>query len=74
VPAALLGLALEAVVLGPAVASLAAGYAGLSLAPTAGHVALAAGGLAVLGAAAVWWVTRRVTSEPVVAGLREEAV
>ncbi len=64
VPAALVSLAL----------ALAAGYAGLSLAPTAGHVALATGGLAVLGAAAVVWVTRRVTSEPVVSGLREEAV
>jgi ABC-type lipoprotein release transport system permease subunit len=74
VPAAIIGLALEAVVLGPAVASLAAGYAGLSLAPTIGHVALAAGGLLVLGALAVAWVTRRVAREPVVAGLREEAV
>ncbi len=73
VPAALLGVAVEVLVLGPAVASLAAGYAGLSLAPTAGHLALAAGALAALGAAAVAVVARRVEREAVVAGLREEA-
>jgi ABC-type lipoprotein release transport system permease subunit len=74
VPAAVIGVALETVVLGPAVASLAAGYAGLSLAPTLGHVVLAVGGLAVLGGLAVAWVARRVAAEPVVAGLREEPV
>jgi len=73
VPAAVLGVALEWLVLGPVVASLAAGYAGLSLAPQAGHLVLAAGGLAVLGAVAVAWVGARVTRDPVVAGLREEA-
>jgi predicted lysophospholipase L1 biosynthesis ABC-type transport system permease subunit len=73
VPAAVIGLALEWIVLGPAVSALAAGYAGLSLAPQAGHVALALGGLAVLGAAAVAWVAARLVREPVVAGLREEA-
>jgi ABC-type antimicrobial peptide transport system permease subunit len=73
VPAAILGVALEWVVLGPVVASLAAGYAGLSLAPQAGHLLLAASGLALLGVLAVAWVRRRVTREPVVAGLREEA-
>jgi predicted lysophospholipase L1 biosynthesis ABC-type transport system permease subunit len=73
VPAAALGLALEWIVLGPAVSSLAAGYAGLSLAPGPGHVALVVGGLAVLGAAAVAWVASRLVREPVVTGLREEA-
>jgi hypothetical protein len=72
VPAALLGVAVEVLVLGPLVSSLAAGYAGLSLNPSAGHLALAAAGLAVLGAAAVALVGRRVESEAVVAGLREE--
>jgi hypothetical protein len=55
------------------VSSLAAGYAGLSLDPSAGHLALAAGGLAILGAGAVALVGRRVEREAVVAGLREEA-
>ncbi|HEX8207128.1 MAG TPA: FtsX-like permease family protein [Solirubrobacteraceae bacterium] len=73
VPAALLGVALEVLVLGPLVSSLAAGYAGLSLQPSPGHLALAGAGLAVLGAIAVAVVGRRVASEPVVAGLREEA-
>jgi hypothetical protein len=73
VPAAVLGVALEWFVLGPIVASLAAGYAGLSLTPQAGHLLLAACGLAALGAVAVAWVGARVTREPVVAGLREEA-
>jgi putative ABC transport system permease protein len=73
VPAVGLGVALEVLVLGPAVSSLAAGYAGLSLDPSAGHLALAAGGLAALGAAAVALVGRRLESEAVVAGLREES-
>jgi ABC-type lipoprotein release transport system permease subunit len=73
VPAVALGVALEWIVLGPIVASLAAGYAGLSLAPQAGHLLLAAAVLAVLGAVAVVYVGRRITHEPVVAGLREEA-
>jgi predicted lysophospholipase L1 biosynthesis ABC-type transport system permease subunit len=72
-PAAVAAIAVEWIVLGPAVSSLAAGYAGLSLAPRAGHVVLALGGLAVLGTAAVAWVTARIAREPVVAGLREEA-
>jgi ABC-type antimicrobial peptide transport system permease subunit len=73
VPAVVLGVALEVLVLGPVVSSLAAGYAGLSLDPSAGHLALAAGGLAILGAGAVALVGRRVEREAVVAGLREEA-
>jgi len=73
VPALVAGVALEWIALGPAVASLAAGYAGLSLAPTAGQIALTAGGLVLLAALAVALVTARVGREPVVAGLREEA-
>ncbi|HEX2085292.1 MAG TPA: ABC transporter permease [Solirubrobacteraceae bacterium] len=73
VPAVVIGVALEVLVLGPAVASLAAGYAGLSLDPTTGQLALAAAVLAALGAAAVALVGRRVEREAVVAGLREEA-
>jgi hypothetical protein len=70
VPAVVAGVLLEWLVLGPAVSALAADYAGLSLAPDPGHVALAAGGLVVLGAIAVALVGRRVQAEPVVAGLR----
>ena len=73
VPAVVAGIALEWLVLGPLVASLAAGYAGLSLAPRPGHLLLAVVAIALLGAIAVAWVGRRVAGEPVVAGLREEA-
>ena len=72
VPAALLGVAVEWLLLGPIVGSLAAGYAGLTLAPEAGHLLLTVGGLAALGAFAVAYVAARVVREPVVAGLREE--
>ena len=41
--------------------------------PSAGHLALAGAALALLGAAAVALVGRRVEREAVVAGLREEA-
>ncbi|MDQ3739477.1 MAG: hypothetical protein M3389_00910, partial [Actinomycetota bacterium] len=67
-----LGVAVEVLVLGPLVSSLAAGYAGLSLDPSAGHLLLAAAGLGLLGAIAVALVGRRIEREEVVAGLREE--
>jgi predicted lysophospholipase L1 biosynthesis ABC-type transport system permease subunit len=73
VPAALLGVAIEWLLLGPLVGSLAAGYAGLTLAPEAGHLLLTAAGLTALGAIAVAWVAARIVREPVVAGLREQA-
>jgi ABC-type antimicrobial peptide transport system permease subunit len=73
VPAALLGVAIEWLLLGPLVGSLAAGYAGLSLTPQAGHLALIAAVLLGLGAIAVSWVAARIVREPVVAGLREQA-
>jgi ABC-type antimicrobial peptide transport system permease subunit len=72
VPGAVLGVALEAGVLGPLVARLAAGFAELPIAPTAGQVGLVAGGLLALAAAATAVVARRVVREPVIAGLREE--
>ena len=71
-PAAVAGIALQALVLGPLVGRLAAGYAELPLAPGTGQVALVAGGLAALAAAATALVARRAMREPVVAGLREE--
>jgi ABC-type lipoprotein release transport system permease subunit len=72
VPAALAGVLLEWLVLGPVVARLAAGFAALPLAPSAGQVALVLGGLGLLAAAATAIVARRTMREPVIAGLREE--
>jgi ABC-type lipoprotein release transport system permease subunit len=71
-PAALAGVLLEVVVLGPLVARLAAGFASLPIAPGAGQVALVVAGLLALAAVATALVARRVLREPVVAGLREE--
>jgi ABC-type lipoprotein release transport system permease subunit len=72
VPAAVAGVLLEWLVLGPLVGRLAAGFAALPLAPSAGHVALVLGGLGLLAAAATAVVARRTMREPVIAGLREE--
>ena len=51
---------------------LAAGFADLPLAPSAGQAALVAGGLLALAAAATAVVARRTMREPVIEGLREE--
>jgi ABC-type lipoprotein release transport system permease subunit len=72
VPAAIAGVLLEWLVLGPLVARLAAGFADLPLAPSAGQVALVLGGVLALAAAATALVARRTMREPVIAGLREE--
>jgi len=71
-PAAVAGVVLEWLVLGPLVARLAAGFAALPLAPSGGEIALVVGGLALLAAAATALVARRTMREPVIAGLREE--
>jgi ABC-type lipoprotein release transport system permease subunit len=71
-PGVLLGVVLEVAVFGPVVARLAAGFAALPIAPSAGQVALLVAGLCVLAAAATAVVARRVMREPVIAGLREE--
>jgi predicted lysophospholipase L1 biosynthesis ABC-type transport system permease subunit len=71
-PAALVALALERLVLAPLVGHLAAGYADVGPRSSVGQAALAIGGLAVLGVVASAWVTRRAVAEPPVAGLREE--
>jgi putative ABC transport system permease protein len=71
-PAALVALALERLVLAPVVGHLAAGYADVGPRSSVGQAALAIGGLAVLGVVAAAWVTRRAVAEPPVAGLREE--
>jgi ABC-type lipoprotein release transport system permease subunit len=71
-PGALLGVALEAVVFGPVVARLAAGFASLPIAPSPGQILLVFAGLLALAAAATALVARRVLREPVILGLREE--
>jgi hypothetical protein len=72
VPAALAGVVLERVAFGPLVSRLAAGFAQLALAPTAGQVALVIGGLLALAALATALVARRAMTEPIARGLREE--
>jgi ABC-type antimicrobial peptide transport system permease subunit len=69
VPAAIVAVLLERLVLGPAVARLAEGYASLSLAADAAEIAVLLLGLAAIGALAVWWVVRRLTSRPIAGGL-----
>jgi hypothetical protein len=71
-PAAIAGVALEWLVFGPVVSRLAAGFADLPLAPSAGQAALVVAGLLALAAAATALVARRTLREPVIAGLREE--
>ncbi len=70
VPAALLGVLLERLTLGPALSRLAANYATLPLDATATEVIATLAGLGVAGAIAVLWVSARTGREPVVAGLR----
>jgi hypothetical protein len=72
VPAALAAAVLERVALGPLVASLAAGFASLELAPTLAQVLLVIAGVLGLSAIATAVIARRVMREPIVAGLREE--
>jgi putative ABC transport system permease protein len=71
-PAAVVALALERLVLAPLVGHLAAGYADVGPRSSVGQTVLAIGGLAVLGVVAAAWVTRRAVAEPPIAGLREE--
>ena len=68
-PAALVGIVIERLVLGPALSSLAASYATLSLQPTSLEIAAVLAGLALCSAVAVLWVARRATREAVVSGL-----
>ncbi|HEV3045890.1 MAG TPA: FtsX-like permease family protein [Solirubrobacteraceae bacterium] len=69
VPAAVLGALLERFVLGPAMARLAIGYASLELAAGPAEVTVVIAGLALLACAAVLWVARRATREPIVEAL-----
>jgi ABC-type antimicrobial peptide transport system permease subunit len=69
IPAALLGIGLERLILAPALSRLAASYAALPLSTGAGEIGAVLAGVAAAGAVAVLWVTRQATREPVVAGL-----
>jgi putative ABC transport system permease protein len=70
--AAPLAVALELLVLGPAVSGLAAGYVSLPLAARAGQVAIVVAGMFFLAAAAAAFTARRLRKERVVAGLRSD--
>jgi putative ABC transport system permease protein len=73
VPSVIVAVVLEATVLSPLVAHVAAGYADLPLGADAGQVTLVAGGLVVLAWLSASLTGRRLAREPIVAGLREEA-
>ena len=69
-PAALIGIAIERLVLGPAVAKLGRQLRhACNSAPGSAEIAAVLGGLLVAGVLAVLWVTRLATRETVVAGL-----
>ena len=66
-----LGFLLERLLVGPAVARLAAGYVSLSLRPSAAAVGVTAAGLGLGAAVAVLWAARLAARGPVVDWLRE---
>jgi putative ABC transport system permease protein len=68
-PAALIGILIEWLALGPTLAKLAAGYTVLDLTPTVPEIAAVLAGLALAGVGAVYWVTRTAVRESVVLGL-----
>lgn len=69
VPAALFGIVVQRLVLGPALANLAANYATLDLTAGSAVIGIVLGGLLAFGAVAVLWVAGQATHETVVAGL-----
>ena len=69
IPAGALGILIDRLVLGPALAHLAANYATLELGASYAEMAAVLAGLLVASAVAVLWVTRQATSETVVMGL-----
>jgi hypothetical protein len=69
IPASAIGIALEQLVLGPALSRLAASYATLPISASNVEMAAVLAGVAIAGAIAVLWVTRQVTRETVVGGL-----
>ena len=68
-PALIVAVALERVVLGPLVADLAADYATLRLGVSSGAMLAVSGGLALAGTIAVLAVARSAAREPVATGL-----
>ena len=68
-PAAALGVLLERLVFGPALAHIAINYATLTLGASDKQIAAVLAGLLVAGAVAVLWVTRQATAQTVVDGL-----
>ena len=68
-PAAVVGVLLERLLFGPALARLAASYATLPLQATLAEVLATLGGLAIAAAVAVAWVARQAGRESVVAEL-----
>jgi ABC-type antimicrobial peptide transport system permease subunit len=71
VPAAVVGIAVERLLLGPAMSRLAASYATLPLSAGVLEIGVVLVGLAVAGALAVVWVARQTTRETVMAGLAQ---
>ncbi len=69
VPAAIVGIALERLLFGPALGRLAAGYATLPLDPSLVAVLATIAGLALAAVVAVGWVSRQAVRESVVSGL-----
>ena len=69
VPAAVVGILLERLVLGPALSRLAASYATLPLGATGRRDRRGARRLGLAGAVAVAWVARQATRESVIAGM-----
>jgi ABC-type lipoprotein release transport system permease subunit len=68
IPAAAVGILIERLVLGPALANLAASYATLNLTAGNAEIGSVLAGLLVAGAVAVLWVTRQATRETVMEG------
>jgi predicted lysophospholipase L1 biosynthesis ABC-type transport system permease subunit len=69
--AAPVGVLLQRLVLGPAVARLAAGFTSLPLGASAPAIFVVVLGLVVVAGTAALWVARRVEREPIATGLRE---
>lgn len=69
IPAAIVGVLLESLVLGPELGGLAANYASLPLQTTVTDVAITVIGLLVAAALAVGWVARAAGRDSVIAGL-----
>jgi len=68
-PAALIGVLLELLLLGPALSQLAASYATLQLRASALEILATVLGLALAGLMTIWWVARSAVRESVVTGL-----